>query len=593
MVNSAYNKTVFRSIRNNLSRLIAVIIIILLGISFVGGLGTLSPTIEDSFNDYLKNSNVSDIIVKTTNAMGFSNDDITYFTNHDNVSEVEVFTSIDLKIEEKNARVYFFEKQPNINKIVLEEGRFPQDKNEILVERSSYSINKIQLNDKIVFMNQEYTVSGIVANPLIFEKTGEPNNDLENLNLIIYQYGKSNLPKTDMYLKLKNTKNVNLFSDDYQDIVQKQVDNFLIDNDFIYLTLENNKSYLSINYYIEKVAIITMIFSIFFILVTGLVVLTTMTRMIEEERSTIACYKSLGIDDYKIIFKYVFYAGFACLFAGILGLILGFLILPNVIYPAFEVLYFLPSKSSYLEIWPGLISIISMFIVSSGVTYYVVSKELKDNPATLLLPKAPKVGKTIFLEKISVIWKHLSFKYKSSFRNIFRYKNHLIMTVVAVGGCTALVFAGLGLYCFSINFEIADITGLTEALAPISFVVIVFALLLCCFVIYNLTNMNISERKREIATLSVLGYNDLEVCSYIYREILIMGLLGIIVGIPSGCALLHFVFSLLKFGSIKNVTIIYYILTVVLVIVFILVVDLLLIKKITKIDMMTSLKDRE
>ena len=86
--------------------------------------------------------------------MGFSNDDITYFTNHDNVSEVEVFTSIDLKIEEKNARVYFFEKQPNINKIVLEEGRFPQDKNEILVERSSYSINKIQLNDKIVFMNQ-------------------------------------------------------------------------------------------------------------------------------------------------------------------------------------------------------------------------------------------------------------------------------------------------------------------------------------------------------------------------------------------------------------------------------------------------------
>ena len=141
--------------------------------------------------------------------------------------------------------------------------------------------------------------------------------------------------------------------------------------------------------------------------------------------------------------------------------------------------------------------------------------------------------------------------------------------------------------CFIGLFNDKDKTGNIIGL------LIGIALLLCCFVIYNLTNMNISERKREIATLSVLGYNDLEVCSYIYREILIMGLLGIIVGIPSGCALLHFVFSLLKFGSIKNVTIIYYILTVVLVIVFILVVDLLLIKKITKIDMMTSLKDRE
>lgn len=167
------------------------------------------------------------------------------------------------------------------------------------------------------------------------------------------------------------------------------------------------------------------------------------------------------------------------------------------------------------------------------------------------------------------------------------------MTVVSVAGSTALVLAGFGLRDVSLNEDVGILAGFADTFALISMVIILFAAALCVLVIYNLTNMNISERKREIATLKVLGYRDSEVSGYIYREVLIMAVFGIIIGLPLGFGLLYFVFGYLDFGSVSMVKWYSYLISAILVLVFVGFVDLLLFRKIRKVDMNDSLKTLE
>ena len=168
------------------------------------------------------------------------------------------------------------------------------------------------------------------------------------------------------------------------------------------------------------------------------------------------------------------------------------------------------------------------------------------------------------------------------------------MTVISVAGSTALIFAGFGLHDIAkADGHKVDVAIIGDSLAMISVIVILFAICLCVLVIFNLTIMNIGERKRELATLKVLGYHDIEVSGYIFREIFIMAIFGIIVGLPLGYGLVAFIFEYLEFGSINDVKIASYIFTVLLVIVVICIVDLLLHFKNKKIDMTTSLKTVE
>ncbi len=185
------------------------------------------------------------------------------------------------------------------------------------------------------------------------------------------------------------------------------------------------------------------------------------------------------------------------------------------------------------------------------------------------------------MEKLPFLWNPLPFRFKSALRNLFRYKAHFIMTVVCVAGSTALVFAG---------FSLLNVSKGNGSIAMISAFIIAFALLLCVFVIYNLTNMNIGERKREIATLKVLGYRDGEVTGYIYREIFIMAFIGALLGIPLGCALVGFVFAYLDYGSLADIKWWSFVLSAAVVLVFIGLVDLLLSHKIRAVDMTSSLK---
>ena len=320
-----------------------------------------------------------------------------------------------------------------------------------------------------------------------------------------------------------------------------------------------------------------------------------MSRLIEEDRSTIGCLKSLGYGEFKIVLKYILFTVFSTIIGSVIGMFIGSVFLPTIIYEAFGGLFYVPKMTKVLSFAFGLISSLFMVVAAFVVTLYLSKKISHKNPPELFLPQAPKPGKKVFLERIGFVWKHLKFKYKSTFRNIFRYVGRLLMVVISVSGSTALVFAGLSL--LDISDKPIMVSGFSffieDTLEAISIAIIAFSLALSILVLYNLTNMNIGERNREIATLKVLGYRDLEVYGYIFREIFIMSLMGTALGIPLGILLMFFIFNSLKFGGLDQISFATYMYSILSSILFTLLSFALLIRKINNVDMNDSLKSLE
>lgn len=591
-------KTIFKCISNNKSRFISMSLIILVGICFVTGLGGITPKVENSLNEALTTANAPDIILKTRNQLGFTQGEIENLNRIDDI-DVEFITSFDQTTDSSLRTISLDFKNNKINKLKLIDGSFPSSEREVCVERNSNTIKERKIGEYITYNNISFKVVGIIENPLIFTMDGDINEiDNSRLDTILYFNKNSNLPLTTAYIKLNSLNNHSYFKNDYIDIVNDNISilsNKLNNENYVYLTLKETKSYAFITEIDDKIDVIAIMFPIFFIAVVALVILTTMTRLISDERKIIGCYKSLGYNNISILGKYIIYAT-SCAFLGItVGLISGAYILPNIIYNVFKKILFLPKITSKINVTLGIYSAIFMFVAIILVTIYVTWKEIKEKPANLFQAKAPKAWKTILLEKIAFIWSKLSFKYKSCYRNIFRYKGRLAMIVLSVLGSTALVMAGLGLY--NISSKPITINGVAfdmgNSIKYVSVAAIIFALILTILVIYNITNMNISERNREIATLKVLGYKDYEVCSYIFREIIQISIIGVILGIPSGILILYLIMKFLDFGSLSDIKLISYFLTGVLVITFIIIVDLLLIRKIKKVNMNDSLKSLE
>ena len=188
------------------------------------------------------------------------------------------------------------------------------------------------------------------------------------------------------------------------------------------------------------------VFPVLFFLVAALISLTTMTRMVEEERTQIGTLKALGYSRSSIAGKYVFYALLATVGGSVLGVLAGEKIFPYVIIDAYRIMYqHMDGMVLDYQLDHALVaSLVALFCTMAG-TLSACGKELASMPAVLMRPPAPKEGKRVFLERIGFIWKHLSFSWKSTVRNLFRYKKRLFMTVFGIGGCMALLLVGFGL----------------------------------------------------------------------------------------------------------------------------------------------------
>ena len=231
------------------------------------------------------------------------------------------------------------------------------------------------------------------------------------------------------------------------DDAQKEVDKLEAPELYL-LDRTQNEGIVSHNSDSRRIDSIADVFPFIFFLVAALVALTTMTRMVDDCRVEIGTFKALGYSKIRIASKFLWYAGIASTTGAVLGIVILSQVLPIIVTSAYSVIYTVPVQIALLPIDPG-IALLSGGLgvgVTLLATYAAVSASLRETPATIMLPRAPSAGKRILLERIGFIWRNLSFSWKVTCRNMFRYKKRLAMTVVGIAGCAALILVGFGLH---------------------------------------------------------------------------------------------------------------------------------------------------
>ena len=226
---------------------------------------------------------------------------------------------------------------------------------------------------------------------------------------------------------------------------EKETINRIGESKYYFFDRTDNQGYLGYKDSINCLGNIASVLPIFFFLVAILICLTTITRMVEENRLEIGTLKALGYKDLEISWKYIIYASIASISGCIIGILIGSTALPKIISNAYGSIYTVPKIILYY--YPSYIiqSVVISVLCTVGAALFVIKVELKDKPANLMRPKAPKIGKKILLERITPLWTRLSFNHKVTLRNIFRYKQRMIMTVLGIAGCMALLVTGFGL----------------------------------------------------------------------------------------------------------------------------------------------------
>ncbi len=641
-------KSVARMFKKHLAGFLSMLFIVFVSIGFISGLGTAADQLRTSLSKYYASQNVSDFILKSRSQSGFSEEDIQKIKGILPDADIESGVSLDVKVAEKGSVRLNFVDFDNItvNLFDIIEGNAPSSE-EILAESSDEVIEKISVGDTFtlnfyevfaqvsqqngesldeqtasllkLLPEKHLKVSGIVQSPLNFVLSGDPsfNNPqdtvmpdttvgVKDMDLLfaVYYIPKSVIPtyrdilsfipddmngpvlkNTDIYIAVKDRTLFKCFSKEYlekMNVLKAEIKQAVPNCEVI--TLEDNYSFKSLSSYSDKLSVIGFVIMAAFLLVTMLVVFSSMTRLLDEERPQIACLVTLGYSPAQILFKYLLFALTATAIGGFGAHFLSIGI-SNLVYTVFGASYVMPPVTPYVA--PVFYFIVLAVIVLGTlfVTAIAGAKMTCGTPTDLLRPKTPRAGKKVFLEKFRSLWKRIPFKYKSTFRNLFRYLNRFLMSVISIAFSTGLVLAGLAL----LDLCIYHLTG-TAAIVGISVIIILFAGLLTAVVIYTLTNISISERNREIATLMVLGYGDREVTGYIYREIYINSAIGIVFGFPVGALLSKLLYDTIGLGTVGGISWFMWLSAPLVVILFTFLVTLILNRKILSVDMNKSLK---
>lgn len=244
------------------------------------------------------------------------------------------------------------------------------------------------------------------------------------------------------------------------DAGKAEIDNLTAPELYI-LNRNTNVGYLAVNHNSDIVAGVSRVFPAFFLLVAALVCITTMTRMVDEERTQIGIMKALGYGNGAIVRKYLVYSGSAAVVGCGLGVLVGSVVFPKILWAAYSIILNLTPDVVLTVNWPLCLAVVVAYtLVSMLVTWYCCRRELREVPAELIRPKAPAAGKKILLERLP-FWKRISFLNKVMFRNVFRYRQRLLMMMVGIGGCAALLLTGFGVGDSIMNivdYQFAEVT---------------------------------------------------------------------------------------------------------------------------------------
>lgn len=207
----------------------------------------------------------------------------------------------------------------------------------------------------------------------------------------------------------------------------------------------DNMGYLEYKDNADRLSVIAKVFPVFFFLIAIFISFTTMTRMVDEEREYIGIMKAMGYKNRYILIKFIVYAAIATIIGSVLGLVIGYTLFPKLIFYAYSSLYNFPDVLLQQYTFYTIVALIFAFVSTVGASLLAVRYSLRSNAARLLQPKPPKKGSRIWLERISFIWERLSFNYKITFRNVFRYKSRMLMTILGIAGSTGLILTGFGI----------------------------------------------------------------------------------------------------------------------------------------------------
>lgn len=475
-------KHIFMKIKDNYKRFLSLICMAFLGVGFYAGIQSSSPDMLKTLDNFYDENNVYDISVISN--VGLTEDDLLKLSK---IKNVELAINIQekdtyLEIEENNYVVKLIEYNSQMNNVYIKEGRLPKNNNEVSVDNALLENNNLKLGDSITIDGKKYSIVGNVISPLYFSAE-RPNSNLGSgkVDYYIYVYNgsldleaysniyitvkgaKKYLTNSDSYKKLINNvkKDIDLIKDKQQDIRYDELYSDIIETSEMYGISIDESKFIKPKWYIydrldntsykelinasDNLKKIGNIFPIIFFAISVLVSLISMMRMIEEDRVENGTLKSLGYNSFHITLKYVIYSLLATTIGSSVGAIFGSYIIPSVIWNIYKKIFFIPKfiyllKSDYnaLGLWICILCI-------CGTSVIVCIKNLREVPANLMRPKAPKSGKKILLERINFIWKKLKFSDKITIRNIFRYKSRVITTVLGIAGCTSLILAGFGL----------------------------------------------------------------------------------------------------------------------------------------------------
>ena len=475
-------KHIFMKIKDNYKRFLSLICMAFLGVGFYAGIQSSSPDMLKTLDNFYDENNVYDISVISN--VGLTDDDLLKLSK---IKNVELAINIQekdsyLEIEENNYVVKLIEYNSQMNNVYIKEGRLPKNNNEVSVDNALLENNNLKLGDSITIDGKKYSIVGNVISPLYFSAE-RPNSNLGSgkVDYYIYVYNgsldleaysniyitvkgaKKYLTNSDSYKKLINNvkKDIDLIKDKQQDIRYDELYSDIIETSEMYDISIDESKFIKPKWYIydrldntsykelinasDNLKKIGNIFPIIFFAISVLVSLISMMRMIEEDRVENGTLKSLGYNSFHITLKYVIYSLLATTIGSSVGAIFGSYMIPSVIWNIYKKIFFIPKfiyllKSDYnaLGLWICILCI-------CGTSVIVCIKNLREVPANLMRPKAPKSGKKILLERINFIWKKLKFSDKITIRNIFRYKSRVITTILGIAGCTALILAGFGL----------------------------------------------------------------------------------------------------------------------------------------------------
>lgn len=477
---SMMKKAAFREIKGSFGRYFAILAIIALGVGFFSGVRITTPAMVNTINSFLDENQFYDYRILSSS--GWSESDAESFEAEDDVRSAEAAYSLDAVYNYKTGKENVLKTHSityDVNQLHLVSGRMPQSPDECVIDAELRKVPELNTflslsdeNDENTLGSLNYSkfkIVGTVYSPLYvnFERgtTSIGNGSVsgfvymlpEAFNMSRYseiyvRFDQDHEIYSDEYQKYMNGKDEKweqIASEKAEKSYSELMNSMGLPTDGLpasyVLDRNTNIGYACFESDSEIVAQVAKVFPIFFILVAALVCMTTMSRMVEEQRTQIGVFKALGYAGASIMNRYLFYSGSAALIGCILGYTIGSILFPAVIWMTYKLMYIhLPMKFVF-DYGLFAMSVLVSLICTMGVTWISCRNELSETSASLMRPKSPKAGKRVLIERIPFVWNRIKFLHKVSIRNIFRYKKRFFMMILGISGCTALLLTGFGI----------------------------------------------------------------------------------------------------------------------------------------------------